>query len=411
MSVRQTLSSVSSLLAGIALLMLGNGALATTLSLSMAEAATPAWLIGVVTAQYYTGIVIGTTFCYRVIVNVGHIRAFAAFGSTMSAATLAHAFIAEPLVWAGLRLVVGFCAVGMFMCSESWLNERSTNETRGSVFALYQITVYLFQGLAQYLLLLPDESGFVLFALFSVLMSLAIVPVAVTRVAAPTLPDASRFNFVKLWRTSPTGMTAAFASGMVLGAFYGVGPLFAQLTGLDRTGTSAFMSAVIIGGLVLQWPTGRFSDGRDRRAVILGICGGVVLTCLALMGKDVHNGNGLLALGAVFGGLAFTPYPLSVSYTNDFLSPEDLVPASGGLVMAYGIGAALGPLGASGLVEIFGANGLFGFCGATVSALAVLILVRMGKRAAPSGDDQGDFRIVPRTSPLASGMDPRQDAD
>ena len=121
MSISQTLFSVSSLLAGMALLMLGNGALATTLTVQMGEAGVPPWIIGVVSAQYYVGIVVGTMFGHKVIVNVGHIRAFAAFGSTMSAATLAHAFLSEPWVWAALRFTVGFCAVGMFMCSESRL--------------------------------------------------------------------------------------------------------------------------------------------------------------------------------------------------------------------------------------------------------------------------------------------------
>ena len=232
MSISQTLFSVSSLLAGMALLMLGNGALATTLTVQMGEAGVPPWIIGVVSAQYYVGIVVGTMFGHKVIVNVGHIRAFAAFGSTMSAATLAHAFLSEPWVWAALRFTVGFCAVGMFMCSESWLSARSTNDTRGRVFTLYQITVYLFQGLAQFLLNLPDETGFALFALFSVLMSLAIVPVALTRVPAPELPENTSFNIVKLWKTSPTGMTAALVTGLILGAFHGVGPMFAQLAGL-----------------------------------------------------------------------------------------------------------------------------------------------------------------------------------
>ena len=411
MSIRQTLTSVTSLLAGMALLMLGNGALATMLSISMAEAGTAAWLIGVVMAQYYVGIVLGTTFSHKVIVSVGHIRAFATFGSTMSAATLAHAFVADPWFWAVMRLTVGFCAVGIFMCSESWLSAKSTNETRGSVFALYQFTVYLFQGLSQFLVNLPDETGFTLYALLSVLMSLAIVPVAVTRVVAPPLPENTRFNFVELWRASPTGMTAALASGMILGAFYGVAPLFAQMTGLDRAGIAAFMSAVIIGGLVLQYPVGRFSDGRDRRVVMLAICAGVLFTCFALMGKDVYNGNGLLALGALFGGLAFTLYPLSVAYTNDFLTPDELVPMTGGLLMAYGSGAALGPLGGSAAVQLIGPNGLFGFIGLITFVLAVVIVLRMRKRDAPSAEDQGNFQVMPRTSPVASGMDPRTEAD
>lgn len=402
----QTLKSVSSLLAGMALLMLGNGALATILAMRMGGADVAAWIIGLVMSQYYVGIVLGTGYGYRLIASVGHIRAYAAFGSTMSAATLAHAFTDDPWAWAALRFMVGFCAVGMYMCVESWLSERSTNDNRGRIFALYQSTVYLFQGIAQFMIQLPDGTGFFLYVLMSVMMSMAVVPVAITRVDAPPLPKPVRFNFVKLWRTSPTGMTGALASGLVMGAFYGVGPVFAQEVGLDPGGVASFMGAGIIGGLLLQWPLGRLSDGRDRRKIILGVCLAILLICLVLLNKTAEHGHLLFVLTVVFGGLVFALYPLAVSYTNDHLELSDMVPAAGGLVMAYGIGAAIGPIGAATAFEFIGANGLFGFCAAVAAALAALIFTRMRERASPGLEAQGDFQTSLRTSPVATDTDP-----
>ena len=143
---------------------------------------------------------------------------------------------------------MGACAVGMFMCTESRINERSDNSTRGQIFSHYQITVYLAQGAGQFLINVPDETGFTVFVLTSVLMLLAIVPVAVTHVEAPPLRPQVRFRFRRLWRNSPTSMTIALACGMILGAFYGVGPLYAQLVGLDTERSAAFMGIVIVGG-------------------------------------------------------------------------------------------------------------------------------------------------------------------
>lgn len=398
--------SVSPLLFGMALLMLGNGSLPTVLAMRLAAGGEAPWLIGLVMAQYYLGIVLGTLYGHRLIFAVGHIRAFAAFGSTMSAATLAHAFIADPLAWAVLRFIVGACAVGMYMCVESWLNARADNATRGRVFALYIITVYLFQGLGQFLIQLPDETGFKLYALFSVLMSLAIVPVAVTQVPAPTLPETSRFDFWRLWRISPTGMVVSLISGLILGAFYAVGPVYAQYSGLDRGGIALFMSAAIIGGLILQWPMGRYTDGRDRRGIMLLI--NVVLAAVSL-GLALSGAAGwtLIALVIIFGGLSGTLYPLSVAYTNDHLEPEDLVPAAGGLVMAYGIGAVAGPPLASLSIELLGAGGLFGFSGLVATGAAGLIFWRIRSRAAPAMEDQVDFQAMPRTSPVIGELDPR----
>ena len=409
MSLSHSLRSVTSLLLGTALLMMGGGALSTVLAFRMGVAEQPPWVIGMVMSMYYAGIVLGTAYGHRLITGVGHIRAFVALGSMMSAATLAHAFLIDPWLWGALRLLVGMCAVGMFMCTESWVNERSDNSTRGQIFSLYQITVYLAQGAGQFLINVPDHSGFAVYLVTSILMSLAIVPVAITRVEAPPLAPQVRFRFLRLWEASPTSMTIAFGCGVILGAFYGVGPLFAQLVGLDTQRTAEFMGAVIVGGLVLQWPTGKLSDLVDRRKVILGVAAGTAAACLGLMGLTTSQGAALLLLAALFGGLAFTLYPLAVSYAFDCISLDDLVPASGGLIMAYGLGAAVGPAAASLTVYLGGAGGLFAFCGCVALAVAGFVVWRMTVRDTPPVDDQSEFQVVPRTSQVIYEIDPRLD--
>lgn len=405
-----TLRHVSSLLLGVAFLMVAAGGLSTVISYRMGVAGYPSTVVGIVTSMYFVGLVLGTGFCQRLISNVGHIRSFAALGSLMSAATLAHAVTLDPWAWGALRFVLGFTTVGMYMCTESWLNEKSSNEIRGQVFSMYQVVLYLGQGVGQFLINIPDESGMLLFLLMSILMSLAILPVAMTRVSAPELPKPVRFQLSRLWGISPTGMTVSLVSGLVMGSFYALGALFAQQAGLDQSSTATFMGTVIIGGLLLQWPIGKLSDKFDRRRVMIGVALATGLVCLGLMGKDVHNGLGLLALGALFGGLSFTLYPLAVAYTNDFLAPEDLVPAAGGLMMSYGIGAAVGPTLAALTMDAVGAGGLFMFTGAVAFLAMGFILWRVTQRPSPPAAAQGDYQTVQRTSVVAYEFYPEGDA-
>lgn len=404
-----TLRLVSSLLLGVAFLMVGAGGLSTILAFRMGVAEHPSTVVGLVTSMYFIGIVLGASPCHRLISNVGHIRAFAALGSLMSAATLAHALTPDPWVWGALRFVVGFTTVGMFMCTESWLNEKSSNEIRGQIFSLYQVVLYMGQGAGQFLINIPDQFGSVLFILTSVLMSLAILPVAMTRVSAPELPKPVRFRLARLWGISPTGMTASMASGVVMGAFYGLGALFAQKVGLTTSQTAQFMGAVIIGGLVLQWPIGKLSDTFDRRRVIIGVAVATTIICFVIMNKDVHNGTGLLALGALFGGLSFTLYPLAVAYMNDYVEADDIVPASGGLVMAYGIGAAIGPIAGALIMDIMGPPGLFIFIGAVTVSLMFFIMWRITQRASLPNDEQGDYQVMQRTSQVVYEFYPETD--
>lgn len=405
-----TMRLVSSLLAGIALLMVGAGGLTTILAFRMGVAGLPSTVVGIVTSMYFVGLVLGTGYCHRLITTVGHIRAFAALGSVMSAATLAHALTGDPWVWGALRFILGFSTVGMYMCTESWLNEKSSNEIRGQVFSLYQVVLYLGQGVGQFMINIPDENGAVLYIFASILMSLAILPVAITRVSAPELPKPVRFRLARLWGISPTGMTASLASGGVMGAFYGLGALFAQKVGLPTAETSQFMGAVIIGGLVLQWPIGKLSDMFDRRQVMVGVTMATAVVCYLIMDKDANNGLGLLALAALFGGLSFTIYPLAVAYTNDYVGPEDRVPASGGLMISYGVGASIGPAAGSVLMDLLGARGLFIFIGGVALMLMTFILWRITQRRAPALADQGDFQAMQRTSPVVYEMYPESEA-
>ncbi len=408
----QTLTAVSSLLGGMSFLMLGSAALTTLLGLRMGDAGFSAQTTGFVMSAYFFGLVVGPLYAHKLISTIGHIRAFTALGSLLSVAALAHPFYVDPWFWGILRFIQGFCIVGMFMCTESWLNEKSTNDIRGQVFALYQVTVYLFQGAAQFILNIPDPTGFALYLLTSALVSLSIVPVALSRVAPPELPEAVQLNFRQLYEISPTGMIGCLASGALLGAFYGMGPSFAQSGNLSVSETTQFMGAVIVGGLCLQWPLGKLSDVVDRRFVVLAIAIGTLVTCILIMDKTAIDGPALLILGSIFGGVSFALYPICVAYTNDYTKPEEIIPVSAGLLIAFGLGAAMGPIAASQFMAVLGGPGLFIFCSAVAVVLAGFIIVRMMQRPATvSVEDQVDFRPMTRTSPIISELDPRQDED
>ena len=409
--MRSTLLSISALLMGCVMLYLGNGALGTLLGLRLAIDGYPTWIVGAVMSSYFVGIVAGGFFSHKLITGVGHIRAFSVLATIMSAATLAHPLLEDPIAWGILRFIQGYCMAGLAMCTESWLNERSTNDTRGRILSLYQIAVYLSQGIGQLLLNLGELSGFTLFVMSSILLSLALVPVAASKVQAPILPEPRRFGIRELYAVSPLGMFGSFASGLILGAFYSLAPLFAQMTGLSIADTTLFMGVVIIGGLLLQWPIGGLSDRLDRRTVLIGVSLATAAVCVGLI---LTSGSGLLpllVLGTLFGGVTFTLYPLSVSHANDYIDPADLVPASGGLIIAYGIGATIGPLGAAAMIEIQGAIGLFTFVAAMSLGTAGFAIWRMTRRDAVPVDDQVPFQPVPRTSVIATEMDPRSEPE
>jgi MFS family permease len=396
-----------SLLFGVGLLLVGIGLLFPVLGLRAALVEFPVWVTGLVMSAYFTGFMLGTYLCPALIRRVGYIRAFAAMASVASTAPLLHGLLVDPWAWAALRLVTGGCIVGLYMVIESWLNSIAPNAQRGRIFAAYMATTHIAMALGQVLILVGDQVGFVPFALASVLVSFALVPVTLTRVPEPKPVSAPHLGLRHLYETSPLGVVGATVSGLVNGALFGMGAVFAQRVGLSDPGIAAFMGATIIGGALLQWPIGHYSDNRDRRTVLFQVC--VIAAALAGTGALVSDRSelALIGLGFVYGGFVFTIYGLSVAHVNDRIDPARLLDATGGLLLLYGFGAAVGPTAAGIMMDLVGPGSLMTYFAALLLALAAFALHRM--RVAPPlpAEAQSSYVSVTGGSPAVLQLDPR----
>jgi MFS family permease len=409
--MRDALRSVFVLFMAISLLMAGTGPLTTLIGVRLEASRESTLVIGIVMAAYFAGLTIGSLQTFRLVTRIGHIRAFAAFSAGIAASTLAYPVIPDPWFWGLLRLVQGFCMAGLFVCIESWLNDSATTRTRGTILAAYMTFLYLAQAAGQFILRIPDETGFLLFVMMGILLCLAALPVAVTRMAPPVLPDVASLSFKRLYAASPLGIFGCISSGLILGAVYSLMPVYASGIGFDLSQTATLMSALIFGGVLLQWPLGLLSDLLDRRKVIVGVIAAGALTSVAMIGASVAGELVLMLLAAIFGGISFVLYPLCVAHTNDHLSREERIGASGGLVLSYSAGATVGPPIAAGVMNFAGPAGLFMFTAAVGIASIAFAVWRMNMRAPVPADQQGLFQTLPRTTPVAAPLDPRGEED
>lgn len=396
--------STRSMLLAIFMLMAGNGVVATLVSFRLESAGTRAGIIGLVATCYFIGLTIGALRALPIIQRVGHIRTFAAAVSLLSASTLAYTVVEGAGFWALLRFIDGLCVAAVFVCLESWLNERAEPSTRGSVLAAYMISLYAGQALGQFLLNI-DSTAAAAFVASSLLVSLSVLPIALTRLEEPAVARQAPLSVRSLYAASPLGVVGCGMTGLMLGAFYGLGAVYARRMGLEMADIALFMSVVIAGGVALQWPVGWLSDRFDRRMVIVATLLGATAVCggLAWLGG---TGPLLLILGAFFGGLSFALYPLCVAHTNDHLSADQRVSASGGLVLTYSIGAAAGPTAGAGVMMAAGEGGLFLFIGTCALLTLIFAVWRQLRREPVPSELQQPYQILPRTTPAAAELDP-----
>lgn len=392
------------LLSGLGLLLVGVGLLGTLLGVRATVASFSNMETGLIMAGYYAGYIGGTLLAPRIIRNVGHIRSFSAFAAVASASSLCFGLFVDSWIWLVLRILSGLCVVGLYMVVESWLNEQSAGAVRARIFSFYMMSTLIALGSGQFLLLAADPSGLSLFAFAAILISLGVVPIAVTRVTEPRIELFVPVRLGELVRISPLGTVGAFGAGIVNGVFWGMAPVFGQRLALGETKIALLMSATILGGALLQLPIGHLSDRKDRRTVLIVTSFATAMIAVITMLIVMKGYPGLIPSAFLYGGLMFTLYGISVAHTNDHLNPGQVLEATRGLLLVYGIGALCGPVLGGIAMDSMGPPGLPAISAITAAALALFGVFRITRRAAPPVAKQADYVPMVRTSPAALEM-------
>lgn len=399
--------SFLALLSSLVVLLLGSGLLGTLVALRMDLERFPTTTIGLVMACYSVGYVMATLWFGRIIVRVGHIRAFAILAAVASASTLIYPLVIHPLSWAIMRAVFGFAIAGLYMVTESWLNGRTPREYRGRMLAFYGIATYAALGSGQFLVNLWPIGEFQLFCLAALLLGVSLIPVSLTRAPTPEAIETHPVRIRRLYKISPLGTVGSLFAGVMVGSFLALGPVFGRKVGLSVAEVSVLMGLSLLGGLLFQWPIGGFSDLYGRRQTIVAVSTGVAATSglLILIGPDSEMM--LVLLSVLWGGLAFTIYPLSLAMTNDHIEPEELIGAGASLLLMHGIGLIIGPILLSRFMAWYGPWALFGVIAGFAALLAMFGYWRQQVGPTVTLADQGEYVAVPTTTPFASTLDPR----
>ncbi len=389
----------AALFAGIALLMAGNGLQNTLLGVRAESEGFGSTVSGLVMAMNFVGFLVGSAVAPRLLREVGHVRVFAALASAGSSVVLVQAVIVNPVLWGAGRFAWGMCFAGLIVVAETWLNELATNENRGRMVARYMVITMGAIATGQLLVATADTNGFVLFALVSVLVSLALVPMSLSASANPPVVTPERVGLRTLMATAPTGVVVAFLVGAALGSISAIGPVYAAARGLSPFEVAIFVAAPMVGSLFGQIPLGRLSDRLPRRIVIVAAASVAGTACLLMLALDERGIAGIAVMG-VMGAFAYPVYSLAVAQTNDWLRDSQRAGASAVLVRMNGVGATIGPIGAAIGMSVT-LNSFYLVMAAAHVSVAVFVAGRMLLVAGPTISQQGPFLPIPARATTA----------
>ena len=379
--MKEILKPVTALLISVAILNTGGGLQGTLLPIRASLEAFSTISVGFIGAAYFLGFTIGCIFGAELVKRVGHIRVFLAMTALASTSALIHSLILNPWIWVIFRMLTGFCFAILYIVIESWLNDRSNNQNRGLIFSIYVMITLTVQALGQLMVLLYEPSGIELFAIRSILITLAAIPVALSTSPAPEIKKTANFNLKKLFIISPAAIIGCLFVGSINGSFWSLAPIFMTSLFSDISYTAWFMTSTIIGGALSQWPIGFLSDKIGRRKmIVLNALSGVFIASLIISSIQSIDFIGINLLGAAWGAVSFPMYTLTVAHANDNADPSDYVLVSSSLLLMFGIGAILGPMLSSTLISFTNPSGLFVFTGVMHLLLAIYLSYRIIRR-------------------------------
>ncbi len=388
---------------------------------------------GTMMSGYFIGYFIGANVVPNLVSKVGHIRVFAAFASIASLSALVHAVFVDPVIWTLSRFLTGFSMIGIFIIVESWLNDRATNKTRGKVLSLYMLVTYLGMSMGNLLLNVSSPKNYEPFIMISLLFSIALVPILLTKRKPPTFKKTSSIKIRELFKISPFGSFSTFCSGFIFSAMLTMLSVYAVTMNLSVFEISVLLVGVTLAGALFQWPIGSLSDSYDRRLIIIGCCifaSAFTILSILYSGLAFNNllaeemvrfnyfsvGTGmdktkLFIFIILLAGMILPLFSLNLALVNDYIPKEKFVAAGGGLNIIFGLGAIGGPIICSVLMSVLGPNGFFIHLLFFLLGITLFGIYRMTRRKYEE-NPESTFTPLPKDiTPLGIELDPDTGVD
>ena len=410
--MRRNLLPVLALLSGTLFLFLGNGLQGLLLPLRGSLEGYSNETLGLLGTTWAAGFVIGCFVAPNVVRRIGHVRAFSGFLALICLNVLLTGLLVDQTAWLTLRAITGFCTAGTSMIIESWLNERATPESRGTIFSFYiSITLFGVVG-GQMLVPFADVTTTTLFMICGILYSVAALPTTLSKAASPQPLKRAKLDLNGLFKNSPISCIGILLIGIANGAYGTLAAVFASRAGLSQGAVAAMVTITIFAGAIMQFPAGRLSDRLDRRHVLAGLSAAAALAGLVVAVVRPTDAYGIIVLVAIYGAAANALYPIAVAHANDFAAPEDFVKVSGGLLLLYGIGTIIGPTLGGPVMTLAGPYALFLVTAIAHILITAYAIIRSRQRAPVPAEHRDAYTVAPSatspmTTPESIALDPR----
>ncbi|MCW8085542.1 MFS transporter [Sabulicella glaciei] len=262
----------------------------------------------------------------------------------LSTAALLLLFPAIPIVWMWfvLRIGLGAGAEILFVLTESWANELSSDRTRGRVMATYTAMLSLGFAGGPLILSVTGTDGILPFAVGSGAALLALLLLVHPGVTRPAMQAHGQSNLLRFMRLAPVAMSTTALNAAVETAGLSFMVIYAARLGWEEQAGTQLITTLMVGAILLQLPIGWLCDKMDRRTLMLWLGG---LCTLGALAWPILLQTPWVAYPALFlwGGLFVGIYTTMLAIVGSRFRGTDLVGVYAAMGLLWGGGALVGP--------------------------------------------------------------------
>jgi MFS family permease len=155
--------------------------------------------------------------------------------------------------------------------------------------------------------------------------------------------------------------------------------------------------------ILSQYPAGLLSDRYDRRTIVMVMSAAAAVIAAISIPAASFSQIALITLYTLFGAIALPIYSLVVAHANDHLDREQMLGASGKLVLLYGLGAMLGPTLAGEFMQRLGTAGFMTYMLVIYVIMAIHALWRRAQRPESLKAASSELiKVGPVSTPVAA---------
>ncbi len=325
----------------------------------------------------------------------GHARVFMSVYAIIIWSFLIILLTDNPYIWILSRVLYGFGTNGVFIVAQSWLHDACSDENRGRVIATFYVLYVVSLGFGSFSIGYMDVESSVPMALCVGLVTLAILPVGLTRLRQPEAPEGFNIQIRKLWKISPVGLMGMLCIGGLTMTLQGFAPIYASTLSYSPSDIGLLLLMMQLGLLVVQMPMGALSDRIDRRYVLLIVTAmSTVLGVLAIITESNLNFLWLVLMFAIWSGSIETIYSVSSALANDRADPKDYVFLSSTLMIVWSLGAFIIPLGSTILLQFLPVKMFMWILLSLSASFAIFVTLRIFVREAVPQNEMENFQYA-----------------